>query len=315
MVVGQDIGWLVDPAVDYLMTFMDSYEYTALSVLIDPTLVDHAAAIGEEHALKRFPLGWIHDDFDPEKQLYLLHIPTVHNARPAIEALLELNIAEATGAFGTEYRARSVCAWLVNDTDVYATSRWLARAAQVRRPDGKPWPLRYWDPRVLPHLPRVLNAQQWAALASAIQNWFSVSAEGCLLPALNCDAPSKDATPLALKFDERQWAALERIALINQSLKLASDWGISFTPELPTTIDQLIATARQRGFPTDQDALVFVACGLTTHKHFDQYPAVDSALRCGAALGQPLAHIIQQFDDAFWSQIEREQESIEARRA
>lgn len=310
-----DIGWLVGPALDHLLTFMESHEHTALSVLIDPTLVNDANEVGEQHKLKRYPLGRIHDDFDPEKPLYLLHMPRVHDARTAIEALLQINIAEATGAYGDVYRARSVCAWLINDTDPYASSRQLARIAQVRRPDDAPWPLRYWDPRVLPHLPRVLNSQQWTTLANALQSWFSVSSEGYLQPTLNGHTPTGDGAPLPLKFDEAQWAALERIALINQSLKLAPGWGVSFTPELPTTIDQLIATARQRGFPTDQDVLIFVACGLTTYEHFDQHPTVDSALRNGSALGQPLAHVIQQFDDAFWSQIKREHESTMAWRA
>jgi Domain of unknown function (DUF4123) len=62
--------------------------------------------------------------------------------------------------------------WLASDLVPQRLAKALSRKFSAEIPERQPITLRYCDPRVLPELWRVLNAQQQALLAEGVQAWW-----------------------------------------------------------------------------------------------------------------------------------------------
>jgi hypothetical protein len=284
-----------------------------MAVLIDPTLADPLSESTEYRdafdvgTAKKWLLRNLHADIDPERAPYLIHLPSEAQAERLITASLRLSIDEAFGQLGADYKGRSVCAWIGQVSDAERLARRLAHAARVIKPDGSPWPLRFWDPRVIWHLPRVLSSDAWGALQAALGGWYTLS------PAnrLECFGPTDttavesipSAWPAPNRFNAATWGALERIGSVNKVLGVARDWGVLPTEAEATRIDQLLQRCAAWGFDSEQDALAFTACGLTSHEHFDQHPQVWAVLEEACRDRRSFASAIDEFDEPFWQSL------------
>lgn len=283
-----------------------------LQILIDPLLGDPLAehphtqeSLRAGKALRQ-ALPHIHADIDPTRGPYLIHIPSEADAERLVNASVELAWREATGNMPSGHRGRCVCAWICDEPEPEATALRLARCGSVIAPQGKPHPFRYWDPRVIWHLPRVLPAGHWHSLRARLGKWCHLSSTGELvqLPALASGHADSSGEPHErLRFDESAWARLKDITLCNKVLALCPQWGIALSESLPQQVEQAIQSCRSHGFDTEQDILVYCACALTAHPQFDRHPAVSAAIEDARANGASLLHALQGFDNNFWQQL------------
>jgi Domain of unknown function (DUF4123) len=296
-------------AIVRLRAALSQSRTSTLSVLIDPMLGDPLAAtrtVKDSLAsglASRQALAFIHHDLAPNKAPYLLHIPDELRAERCVNESVQVAVSEALGLYGGDYRGRSVCAWIVGESDPSALAVRLARAARVVKPDGASWPLRYWDPRVFWHLPRALDLQQQHTLIAQLGRWFwfdPTNAFGGLIHEVPKDAERAQA-PLA--FDESGWAVLSRVGAVNRVLGLAWNWDIRPTPANAKRVDVLIQRCHALGFLSEQDELVFSSCGLTSRDDFDSQPDVAEALRAGASRGISAMQALEPFDDDFWADL------------
>lgn len=277
-----------------------------VSVLVDPLLDDPLAKLCDgqalDHRATRVRIPRIHDDIDPARSPYLLHAPTGVDDERLIEASVDVAVREATSAYGADYRGRSLCAWVTGD-EPHAFARRLSAAARIVRPRGSRWPLRLWDPRVLPHLPRVLPARQWRAVEALAQDWMFVDALGRItsVPKMNAADHPPGQTPL--RIDATTWSGLTRIGPVNQTLALASKWGMRCDDALICRIDRAIAPCHGYGFSGEQDALVFATCAVVSHERFDEHPAVARLITGAQPPRPPLASLVASIDDDTWKDI------------
>ncbi|MEY4763921.1 MAG: hypothetical protein RI907_594 [Pseudomonadota bacterium] len=307
---------LLPRAVQALRAQIPAGEDVPVSVFIDPTLGDSvcedpviAAAVHDGRLLKgRVHIA--HDDIVPDAQPYLLHAPSEGKAEQAIQRTLELALSEATSATSPAAATRVFCAWIVGEQDPALHAKRLAQAALVRKPDGRLRPLRYWDPRVMWHLPRAMGRDRWAEFCPALGHWLSLdmshqlaSLAPCELAGMASRLRADKCAGVTTETSLAQWDGLSRIGAINMALAQSPTWGLAPTPGLALTIDALLQACHQLGFSTSRDEQVFVACGMTSHLQFFEHPAVRQALQRAAATDQGVMGALGQFDDHFWQQL------------
>ncbi|MFT3721581.1 DUF4123 domain-containing protein [Pseudorhodoferax sp.] len=271
--------------------------------LLARTLAD-AAGAGVAHQHRLSP---IHEDFLPERQPFLIHLRSEPDAERVVAAAIQIATAEAFDSESPEFTGRTVCGFIVHDAHPTQRARALTQAARIRKPDGRSHFLRFWDPRVIWHLPRCLPATHWASLHAALGQWmyFDPMRQLAALPASGDVPPSTSAAhitnPLAIK--DQTWQRLERVGPVNKVLALSWDWGLQPTHSLACQTDELVMRSIQLGFDSEQDVLVFAACGLTGHLQFDQHPQIRAALQRAASAGLSLQSALAPFDDNFWDRL------------
>ncbi len=165
--------------------------------------------------------------------------------------------------------------------------------------DGSRCLLRYYDPRVFVQLPRILSAQESAALFGPVTRWhywwFNAWVASRAL-----DAPAhQPAWSLA------QWAGLLRIGMIN---RLLADMQLPLSVQeyfsRSADTDRILMRAEEMYGLTDrEDLLAFARAGLRTHPQFDEHPVVAHLIaQCGNAPGA-LADGFALQADLFWAHV------------
>jgi hypothetical protein len=293
-----------------VLTLRAALDGAALSIFIDPLLANPLAETGVYQTaiasgrVRTFKLYRIHPDIDPARAPYLLHIPDEAVDERLVNQSLETALSEMRGGFGADYRGRSVCGWICGEPDPGATAFRLATIARVFNPSEQVWPLRYWDPRVIWHLPRALGAARWKALSDNLGAWWTFDPQTSALERFGSPAPPVSLVEWEnLCFDIEDWRKLERIGTINKVLAISRDWGLPANEQSAASIDNLLARCEAWGYPTEQDKMVFAVCGLTSRTDFDSHPEVAAALREGIAQGVTLQTALARFNDGDWERI------------
>lgn len=308
---------LLSRAVLSLRSHLTPNQDASVSVFIDPTLI-HTVCDDEivqnalrKGGLQRVPLSIAHEDIDPEAMPYLLHAPSEQMAERAIEVTLRIALMEALANRPTA-ATRQVCAWIIGEVGPRPLAIRLSDAALIRKPDGSRRPFRYWDPRVMWHLPRVMSSLEWVSLRNAVGQWLTLDMTNQLtaLPPIDTNHAHSVSGMHRMRMGvqpcmPRLWASLSRIGAINMAMAQAHEWGITPTHEIASHIDALLQTCHALGFDTERDEQVFVACGLSSHVQFYEHPEVDIALKQSAATGQGVMSALGQFDDQFWGQFQQ----------
>jgi hypothetical protein len=177
----------------------------------------------------------------------------------------------------------------------------LAQLARVIKPDGTRWPLRFWDPRVFWHLPRVLPSGQHQALVAQWGRWCWFDPTNQFVTTGERNPADNETAPIPLALSKENWSSLARVGSVNRVLALARDWGVHPTESNARRIDALVQRCHALGFLSEQDELVFCTCGLTCRDDFDRHPSVSRALLHGAQQGASAMQVLQSFGDDFWT--------------
>lgn len=285
-----------------------------VSVFVDPTLTntlseeDPIRSALTQGTLTRVPLPIVHDDIAPDARPYLLHAPSEQKAERAIEHTMRVALSEAVAGSGPLTASRQVCAWIVGEIDPKTLANRLTMAAVIRKPDGEPRPFRYWDPRVMWHLPRAMESSRWAVLRATLGSWLTLDMEHQLrlVPTSEANGTSLEDSSMhavSARCSQSQWAALARIGPTNVAMAQAMEWGMPPTLDLALQVDSLLQTCDAMGFDSQRDAQVFVACGLTCHAKFFENAEVHSALMLAQTAGQSVMSALENFDDSFWDEL------------
>jgi len=278
-------------------------------IVVDPVLADPISqspvfeATLKTGVARCVRLPAIHQDLDPTHAPYLIDVSSEVTGERLVNLSLSLAAREIVGEMHADYRGRSMCAWVCGQPHPVKFAACLAQVTRVLRPDGMSWPLRLWDPRVLWHLPRVLQPTHWLTVSRALHGWLTFDPLGQLsrIGATAADNSHPEPCKLPLVFDEQAWQALKRIGMVNTVLQMATDWNLLPTEAQARRIDALIARCQSLGFDSEQDGLVFAATAMTCHEKFDRHPQVKGALEIAARTGSSLSEALKQFDEPFWA--------------
>lgn len=279
-----------------------------IGIFIDPTLSDPLAEGSSLHTCfvrsqrkgvaRASKLNRIHDNFDPQRQPCVVFLDSEAAAEHLFLESVHLSCQEALGQ-GMPAQARTVCGWFnVRGTPAHVVAA-LAAHARIIKPDGQPWYLRYWDPRVIWHLPRVLDHYQLQRLRHGLGNWQFLDSQ------LNVqgwpDAPEQPGSFVANphRVSPSAWIGLQRIEAINRVMGALADWGLRADEATARQIEAHFETCASLGFAASDDAVTFACAAMVSHPQMHQHPAVAAALARAPTVSSALSH----FDDDFWNQL------------
>ncbi|WP_157956982.1 DUF4123 domain-containing protein [Salinicola aestuarinus] len=263
--------------------------------LIDPTNAAERTLSLEEQKTA----GLVKNRFlaqKPSERLYLY---------PAAKA----GHSSAPNQFAAEVSKRSpsllnpvpFCGWLVTQQARTRVASYLGRQLAQTTPDGSPALLRFYDPRVLEHLPRLLYPWQLSMLLGPVDYWIFIDSAR----QVRCLEPHGDKRGLGrLKLTSEQWSGIRRIGQVNRCRELyrTLPGADGIQAAQPHVVDALIVAANNLGISQQQDIAAFVLHGLTTHAAFYRHPRMQTLF---SRLGGRLSYVglTNQLSDDEWAAI------------
>jgi hypothetical protein len=289
-----DVLPAADEALLALRADLQRYPGQPVALVIDPVLDDPLDRIRPATTVARTSWRIAHPDIDEASQPYLLWFEHEHAHEQAINAAVEIAVEQALVARVRSPASRSVCAWVTPKRSTTApelAQRWSRSAAAVDE-QGLRRILRFFDPRVVSHLPRVLGSDMLSAWLGAVDVWRWIDAEGQLRSFSPIDvvsSPSSLSAPM--------WRQLKRIGWINKLLIQSSEWEVRDRDALPAQLDRYMEAASEQRLVTEQDVLIFATCCHTLHAHFYKHDQVQDIVRRANTGGPSFAVAMSMMDE------------------
>lgn len=302
-----------------LMALRRSLADQSVAVFIDPTLGDPLEFDTElknqyeqsiqQGKVRRIKLPVIHSNFDPDKHPYVLYAQSEEHVESLITATLRMALQESLELQVERKAARTLCGWITDPgNNAQALVNRLSTAAKIIKPDGLAWYLRYWDPRVIWQLPRLLDHAHWWQIQQSWGTWWSLGVDQTLA-RFSADAEQIVAhTPINAADATRQipqplWHRLQLVGTVNKVLSMMIDWGMKPDTAAARQVEQLLLTSEKYGFSSERDSLVFATCGLTSNPCFYEHPQVARVMQQAHQTAMTLSDALAPFDDEFWKQL------------
>lgn len=161
-----------------------------------------------------------------------------------------------------EGQVRSVAAFLFTGQPLSTIARRLTRHLELRIQTGQRVFFRYFDPRVMAHLPRILQPAQMAKLLDGIDYWAYAHWQGQMVETAAADFERAPETPayVRLSVDSAQWAALQGIETFNLALRALRLDGAPLSTETELQLLNAVSLARASGLNTPEDIATLAAC-------------------------------------------------------
>ncbi|CAJ6791578.1 Uncharacterised protein [Burkholderia pseudomallei] len=157
---------------------------------------------------------------------------------------------------------------------------------------------RYYDPRVFPHLRRILKAEQMGALLGLVETWTYLDPIGDWAVVNGVTEPEA-----AFSVTADQHARIARIELVQRALDLLRRNGTTLSPDMPALLDAQCAKGEAHGL-AGGDLLAFALHGTLVSPYFDRHPRVQTVLQ--APQKSPYAETVASWSAADWETIARE---------
>ncbi|SCU74070.1 conserved hypothetical protein [Cupriavidus necator] len=290
----------VQDILERLRVLRDTQGFRHVFVIVDPL----SASVPWQGWSDRIPPGKQWALRDPQMREPAFPCPKVLLLDEDADALLEETIrvggaVDETGA--RQVRNPAVCGWLFARGIAADVPRHLVAAMQQRNAKFEPVLLRYYDPRVLPHLNRFLEADQRRKLLGPVEHWFALD-RFCCLSDLQTQPPAPYVSP-NLSLTAAQWTRIERLEGFNRSmLAYEQATGEPLPADREAEIDAAIARAAAQGIAALPEVMTFSLYSLIVHPEFDQHPAVAQAI-AARERGSSLADALEQIPEQVWREL------------
>ena len=226
----------------------------------------------------------------PDETPLLIRVP--ESECELIDAYLKHAIAEARHPAG---QTRAICAFLFSELPLATLAGRLARHLDLRIKTGQHIFFRYFDPRVMHHLPRLLQPHQMAHLLRGIEHWCYAHWRGHLVTLDGERYHPLPDTPVYVRMsiDSDQWSALQGIDVFNLALRTLRKDGLPPTDDGEVHLLNALETARRYRLPTLDDEATLACHLLREGEAILRQPAWQEALRLTHADALPLKDILE----------------------
>lgn len=226
----------------------------------------------------------------PDETPLLIRVPD--SERELIDAYLEHAIAEARHPAG---QTRAVCAFLFSEVPLATLAGRLTRHLDLRIKTGQHIFFRYFDPRVMHHLPRLLQAHQMAHLFRGIEHWCYAHWRGHLVTLDGDRYRPLPETPayVRMSIDSAQWSALQGIDVFNLALRTLRQDDQSSADDAEARLLNALQAARRYQLPTLDDEATLACHLLLGGEDILRQPAWQEALRLTHSDALPLKDIVE----------------------
>ncbi|MET3135577.1 hypothetical protein AAKU55_005889 [Oxalobacteraceae bacterium GrIS 1.11] len=237
---------------------------------------------------------------DPDRAPLLLEL--LHS-EPSHQALLESSIRLAQDEAKHVDGPHCVCGWLFSGATLNRLRIALRQRLDVRYfPSGERIYLRYFDPRVMPRLSRLLVStadevfpphSSFAQLLGPVQLWCQLDRDGQLLRHAN-PTPAGDAIGDHLHFDEQTAMAIDRIEAINLTVRVLASNGMPCHQSDDLRIDAQLLVAQKLGSVDVDDQVAYAWRALRYGAPFTSQIALPDLIKQAVTQGMPLDALLDQ---------------------
>jgi hypothetical protein len=271
------------------------------AIFVDPALVDPFHDLRESLAKRTFVLSVPEEKVPVDVRPYLLMISPGPAGAELRARSLALARDEALG-LGQVDGARSICGWLSFTGEPAPLVNALAQKATLILDESQTLLFRYYDPRVITHLRRLLRPSQFFNGLPVLRSWAYV--DPCIdLEIFTPDGEVESPAPVWF-LTQQQRDGVARIEAVNRVL---SESGVATTQA--AAIDAVLSRAQQlHGWVDTPDMVAFGLVSVRCHPLFDTQPEVATRLSALKRSGESFAGWVSMVEESEWHRIAAEME-------
>ena len=218
------------------------------------------------------------------------------NKLPEHYALLEHSLKLAQEQHAEPGAAPRICAWLFSQATLERLRSAMLARLNLRYPSGDAVYLRYFDPRVMPHLARLLppstaagmpGRSSFADLLGPVERWCQLDRDGQLIQYSQAQQVLA-AQDLSLRIDEPTRQAMDRIEQINLVVRILRARQTAIVPGIDAQIDHHLLHGASAGLEQPDDQIAYAWRAVVHGQAFTLHPALGELMRMSATQGLPL---------------------------
>jgi hypothetical protein len=266
------------------------------AIFVDPALDDPFSDLRESLAKQTFVLSVSEDKVPVNLRPYLLMISPGPAGAGLRDRSLALAHVEALG-LREPNGARSICGWLSFTGEPDPLVNALTQKATLILDETRTLLFRYYDPRVVPHVRRLLRSAQFFSGLPVLRSWAYIG------PDIDLEIFSPDGeieSPAPVWFmTHRQRDGIARIEAVNCVLS-ESGHDASHTQ----SIDAAISRAQQlHGWTDLAEMIAFGVVSVRCHAEFDSHPEIATRLVAMKRSAESFAGWANTVDESEWRRI------------
>ena len=218
------------------------------------------------------------------------------NRLPEHYALVEHSLRLAQEQHAEPGAVPRICAWLFSHATLERLRSAMLVRLNVRYPSGDAVYLRYFDPRVMPHLARLLprstaagtaGRSSFADLLGPVERWCQLDRDGQLIQHDNVQ-PVLVGQDVPLRIDEPTRQAMDRIEQINLVVRILRARQTAIGPGIDAQIDHHLVHSASAGLEQPDDQIAYAWRAVEHGQAFTTHPALGELMRMAATQGLPL---------------------------
>ncbi|MGK5011018.1 DUF4123 domain-containing protein [Janthinobacterium sp. MDB2-8] len=217
------------------------------------------------------------------------------NRLPEHYALVEHSLKLAQEQHAEPGAVPSICAWLFGQATLERLRSAMLARLNLRYPSGDAVYLRYFDPRVMSHLARLLppstadvpGRSSFADLLGPVERWCQLDRDGQLIQHCNAQ-PVPAVQDVSLRIDERTRQAMDRIEQINLVVRILRARQTAIGPGIDAQIDHHLVHSASAGLEQPDDQIAYAWRAVEHGQAFTLHPALGELMRMAATQGLPL---------------------------
>lgn len=223
------------------------------------------------------------------------------NRRPEHYALVEQSLKLALEQQTEAGSVPGICAWLFCKAPLERLRSAMLARLNLRYPSGEAVYLRYFDPRVMPHLARVLppstvagtgGHSSFSDLLGPVERWCQLDRDGQLIQHGHAQ-PVSAVQDIPLRIDDPTRQAMERIEQINLVVRMLRARQTAIGPGIDAQIDHHLVHSASAGLEQADDQIAYAWRAVEYGQAFTLHPALGELMRMAATQGLPLEIVLK----------------------
>lgn len=218
------------------------------------------------------------------------------NRLPEHYALVEHSLKLAQEQHAEPGAVPGICAWLFSNASMERLHSAMLARLNLRYPSGEAVYLRYFDPRVMPHLARLLppsstagtpGRSSFADLLGPVEKWCQLDRDGQLIQHGH-GQPVSVVQDVPLRIDEPTRQAMDRIEQVNLVVRILRVRQTAIGPGIDAQIDRYLVDSASVGLAQADDQIAYAWRAVEHGQAFTLHPALGELMRMASTQGLPL---------------------------
>lgn len=221
---------------------------------------------------------------------------SLHNQQPAHLAVLEQSIQLAIEQASQPSSLRGVCAWIFSAAAPKQLQTSLSEKLLAYWPGSQGIYLRYFDPRVMPSLMRILPPDQQIQLFGKADTWCHLGRDGQWLSYSPAQGTNASVTQRSgtLRPSAPHAQAIDRVELVNLTATQLASLGHKVPHSQDAAIDVALLAAHKLGITSQEDTVAYAWRAVLHQSLFTHHAELDELIALTHSNGLPLDDLLEE---------------------